>query len=543
MRSILRPVTAVLAATTLASCMEMSGPTGTSRTSLAIAPRFSQGASLASATLAQAGLSFNSVRIVIVRPATDTLKDTTIVFSPTSAALTLELSIAATPAENLVAGVQFKQDQTVMFSGTANVKAVPPTAAASATPVEVVVNYTGPGATTASIQVVPGGGVFSASSSTQFTAKAFDAQNAEVSGAPIFWSVSDESKATISSTGLLTPTGNRGTINVTATAANGVSKSVEIQLAPAAVGLRVVQGAGQKGPVSAELKEPAVVELYAADGLPAASTGQTVTFSASAGASITPATSTLDAKGRASAKMTVGSSAGTTYIFSATVGTMSVSWGGTAAPGVPTHFVTSGSTTIEFDQGTTPNPIPTIRVADAQENSVSGVILNITVKESNVLKGTIQVPADSVGVMDVYKSVFSKLDVGTYSVLVEVADPTFTVPSVTYTVIVRGKRLVFTQQPPSTVTSGQSITVTVAIQDQAGNTVTTAAASNINLAINPAGDSGWNIAGTGSVTPVNGVATFSIQIITTTGAKSGVKLQAVGASLPAVLSAAFNITP
>jgi hypothetical protein len=439
MRSIIRPVTAVLAATTLASCMEMSGPTGASRTSLAIVPRFSHAASLSSATLAQAGLSFNSVRVVIVRPATDTLKDTTIVFSPTSPALTLELSILATPSEDLVAGVQFKQDQTVMFSGTANVKAVQPAAAATATPVEVVVNYTGPGAGTASIQIAPAGGLYSASSNTQFTAKAFDSQNTEITGASIFWSVSDPTKAAISSTGLLTPTGNRGTIKVTATAANGISKSVEVSLAPAAVGLRVIQGAGQKGTPGSTLDLAAVVELYAADGLPAASSGQSVAFSASAGASITPATATIGADGRASAKMTVGTSAGTTYLFTATVGTMSVSWGGSAAPGTPTHFVVKGSTTFVFTEGTVPSSdlIPTVRIADAQENSVAGVPLKVSVFDGTTLKGIVQLPSDSVGILSVYK--VSPLQAGNYKIIIEAADAALNVPSVTFTVTVNPK--------------------------------------------------------------------------------------------------------
>src|SRR4051794_24822283 len=118
MRPALRLLSATLAATTLASCMEMSAPSGPSRRSLAIVPHFSQSASRASATLSQAGLSFNSVRILILRPTTppDTvLKDTTIAFSPTSPEITLDLSIAANPSENLVAVVQFKQDAQVMF--------------------------------------------------------------------------------------------------------------------------------------------------------------------------------------------------------------------------------------------------------------------------------------------------------------------------------------------------------------------------------------------------------------------------------------------
>src|SRR5437868_5335536 len=181
MRSVIRPLTAVLAATALASCMDLSAPSAGSRLSLAIVPRFSESA---------------------------------------------------------------------------------PTASATAKPIEVVVSYTGPGSTAASIQVTPGAGLYSASSATQFSAKAFDSNNIELTSAPIFWSVSDKSKATISSSGLLTPTGNRGTINVIATTANGVSKSISVDLAPGAAGLRVIQGAGQSGPGGSVLPLDAVVELY-----------------------------------------------------------------------------------------------------------------------------------------------------------------------------------------------------------------------------------------------------------------------------------------
>ena len=90
MRSFHRPLTAALAAVALASCMDVfqgSAPSN-ARASLAIAPRFSETASLASATLATAGVNYNSVRIVIVRPASDTLKDTTIAFSPASPEVT-----------------------------------------------------------------------------------------------------------------------------------------------------------------------------------------------------------------------------------------------------------------------------------------------------------------------------------------------------------------------------------------------------------------------------------------------------------------------
>jgi len=533
----------MVAATVLASCLDMSGPSVAGRSSLAIVPHFSPSASLASATLSQAGLSYNTVRVVISRPGTESpevLKDTSFAFSPSSPELTLDLAIAAAPSEDLVATVEFLQDGVVIFSGTANVKTLGPTSSTATQPVEIDVSYTGPGATTSSVAITPGSGSYSASSSTQFTARALDAASAEISGTPIFWSVSDANLASISSTGLLTPTGNHGIVTVTATAANGISGTITVRLAAAAAGLRVIQGAGQSGAPDSFLADSAIVELFGADNLPAASTGQTVTFSASPGASISPASATMDANGHASARMKIGPTAGTTYIFTATVGTMSVSWAGTARPGTPTHFVTSGSTTLTLKAGVVPDTIPTLRVADALDNSVTGVILKITIQQNGVdVVSPFQVPADSVGLLQVYR--VAPTTAGTYTLLVEAADPSLTIPSVLYNVTVDpgpAARLSFTQQPPSTVVSGQTVNVVVTIQDQFGNTVP-AAAQNVNLS--PAGSTGWSI--TGSVSPVNGVASFSVPVTSSIGTVTGARILAVGANLPAVLSAAFTITP
>jgi hypothetical protein len=542
MRSAARILLAAIAATTLTSCMDMSAPFGAGGRSLVIAPRFSQSASLTSAALARVGLSYNSVRIVIVRPETrpDTLKDTTIAFGPESPETTLELSVAARPSEELVAVVDFQQDGVVVYHGTAVVTAVSPTTARAATPVEIEVSYTGIGSTTATVSVSPGGGLYSTSSSTQFTAKAFDGASVELAGTPIFWSVNDSTIATISSTGLLSPKGKRGNVTVTATAANGVSTAATVTLAPGASGLRVVQGAGQTGAPNSTFPVPVIVELVAADGLPAAGTSQTVTFSASQGASITPATTTLDANSRASAMMTVGGRSGTTYIYSAQVGLFQVQWPGTATPGAPTHFVTSGSTTLTLTAGVIPNPIPTVRLADALENSVTGVMLKITVKEGGVALGPpLMVSVDSVGRLEIYRVAPTKS--GTYTVLVETADQ-LGVPSVTYDVTVNAgpaAKLAFAQQPPATVFSGQPITIKVAVTDQFGNLVTSSA-QTISISAEP-GATGWTASGSASA--VSGVATISATIATSSGARSGVKIQATGGTLTAALSAAFNITP
>jgi hypothetical protein len=544
MRPSIRLLSVALSATALASCMDVLQGTapGNSRVSLALTPHFSQSATLASATLAEAGLTYTSVRVVIVRPPSDTLKDTTIAFSPTSPEVTLELSIAAVPSEILEAGVQFRNGDDVIFSGKATVKALSPTVSSVGTPVDIEVDYTGPGATATSVTIQPGAGIYSATTTTQFTAKVF-ASTTELTGVPVFWSISDESRATVSATGLLTPKGQRGSFEVTATSANGIAKTIAVQLAPSSSGLRVVQGASQKGPAGSQLPSPVIVELFAADGGPAAAAGQSITFSAvTAGGSITPTTTTLDANARAQATMTVGGSAGTTYLYKAKVGSDSVMWGGYAAPGTPTQFVPSGPTTFSMTAGVSPDPVPTLRLADAQGNPVPNQFLKVTMKKNGVLlpNNPFVVPADSIGLLDVYK--VAPTVAGSYTILVEL-DGSTSVPSVTYTITVNPgaiAKLAFSVQP-SNVVVGQAVTpaVKVEVQDQFGNLVTSASGS-MTMTIDAATGAGVSQTGTGTETVTGGVATFAN--LRFSAQKTGMKIQAA-AFTKAALSAAFNITP
>ena len=548
MRNAIRTLLVAASATALVNCSDASRgtvPNGKSRASLAIVPRFADEAVRASAALAQAGVAFDRVRIVIVRPPSDTLKDTTITFSPTAPPVTLELSLAAEPNETLRATVMFAQGTTVLFTGTANVVALPPTAAGtSAKPVEVKVTYTGPGATATRVSIVPGSGVYSAGTTTQFTAKAFDSGNTELANTPIVWSLSDEVVATISATGLLTPKGTRGFVRVRAFAANGVADSATVALALPAVGLRVVQGAAQRGAPGSQLPLPVIIEAVDADGLRSPGTGLTATFSAVSGGSITPTTSAFDANGRVQATMTLGTKAGSVFLYTATAGGFSVTWGEIAAVGPPTHFVASGATTFAMTAGVIPSPVPTLRVADALENSVTGVALKVTINKADPAQTQVAqftVPSDTIGLLEVYR--VAPTLAGTYSLKVE-ADPALSIPPITYTVTIEpgpAAKLAFKQQPTD-VKVNQAVVpaVQVVIQDQFGNTVTSAT-STIALAVDPTTGSGVSITGQGSISSVNGVATFSS--LTFGQLKAGIKITAAGASLPPVLSAAFNITP
>jgi hypothetical protein len=542
MLSPLRVPAALVVAILIGGCADSTRVVAPGRsTSLAIQPVFSSTAARSSAALSQVGLDFDNVRIVIVRPTADTLKDTTVAFGPTSADLKLELSIDALPAEALSAGIQYRKGTTEYFSGSTNIISVSPTTAASSvTPVQINVAYTGPGASTKSLALSPGAGVYSATITTQFSATAFDGA-VTVPNTPIAWSVSDTSIATISSTGLLAPKGKRGIVFVKATAANGVADSASVQLAPPAAQLRVAQGAAQSGTAGTQLPVPVIIEAVASDGLPAPISG-TVTLTGTNGASITPATATFDASGRVQANMALGSTWGSTYLFTASAGGFSVTWVEIALPGIPTQLVTNTATTFSMTAGVAPEPVPTIRVADASGNTVNGVLLKITIDTSGVqVIAPFTVSSDSIGLLEIYKVVPTIAT--TYHVKVETQAASGITP-VTYTVTVNpaaAAKLAFTRQPTDVkVNAAVSPAVIVAVQDQFGNTVTSATGT-IAISVDAATGSGVSQVGTGSMSLTGGVATFSNLMFNVV--KSGVKIQAIGANLPAVLSAAFNITP
>jgi hypothetical protein len=547
MRFTFRYVLAASFAAAISSCVDgtpNTAPSAQTRASLAIVPRFSESAAVTSATLAETGSSFDHVRIVIVRPANDTLKDTVIVFSPASEELTMELSVAAVPDESLVAGLQFTQGTTVLFSGASSIKSVGSTQAGSATPVEVKVEYTGPGAATKKVTIQPGSGIYSASGVTQFSAKAFDASNVELPNTSMTWTVSHTDLATISASGALTPKGSRGSLRVRAVAPNGVADSVNVELAPAAVSLRISQGASQIGTAGSVLPIPVVIQAIDAQGLPAPGGNLVATFTASGNAQISPSTVAFDANGRATATMTLGTTPGVTYIYKVTAGGFDLSWAGIARVGAPTQFIPSGPTTLSMTAGVVPNPVPTLRVADADGNSVPGMILKVTIQKNGVnVISPFFAPADSIGLLEVHR--VAPTVAGTYTVRIE-TDPSFSVPSITYTITIEpgaAVKLGFLQSPSGVVANQTVPSFSVAIQDEFGNTVPTASGS-VSLAIDPAGVTGWAVTGTTTVSTASGVATFSnVQFTTSTGAKTDVKIRATAAGLAAALSAAFNITP
>jgi len=200
-------------------------------------------------------------------------------------------------------------------------------------------------------------------------------------------------------------------------------------------------------------------------------------------------------------------------------------------PDVATHLAI---TTQPASSGTV-GTLSTIRVA------VEDQFGNIVTSDSSSITAALQSGAGSLGGT---KIIIANNGVATFSALTITKNGAFTI-NFTDTGLTNAStnsftlnpdvasQLVFTQQPTDTVAGTLIPTVTVAVEDQYGNIVTTDA-STVTLGIN--GSSSLRLI----VPAVSGVATFSGAAINTAGTY---KLRAIDGALTAGLSNSFNITP
>src|SRR5215471_6224752 len=207
MRHRRRGLVALLLATTLATCTTDHTPTGPGRGGrgyLAIRARLQ-----APADLAAFNLTIDSLRVIAVRPPSDTAADTTVFFNPDSASLHLALPVSLTSnPETLTLIVELLAGKKVMFSGTqsVSVSAGPPDT--SAAPV-VPLAYVGPGPGITQIPIAPRASVLSLGGTELFHATA-TASGVPVDSFYVAWTTSDTTKAKINGQGLLKAPGARG---------------------------------------------------------------------------------------------------------------------------------------------------------------------------------------------------------------------------------------------------------------------------------------------------------------------------------------------
>jgi hypothetical protein len=310
-----------------------------------ISPRFSpQAAAVYAQRATFAAASFDHVHIVLTRPPNEIVIDTIITFNPASPPTTLDLFVDVKTTNEVFDGaIQYTNSGAVVYQASGKIQSYPPDQVAP-TPQELVVVYVGPGANATRLIVSPKTSTVVAPGGTSLTATAFDANNAPVANAPITWSVSDASVATLSTTTgtstSITTAGKRGTVTVTAaTPTLSDNATVTVSLPP--TGIVLVSGGGQTGKAGNTLSAPGVVRVTASDGVGVA--GVSVQFAAPSGGSVGSASVTTDAQGQASSSLTLGGTVGA-QSFAASASGFSVSIPATAIPGDPsTLTLVSGS--------------------------------------------------------------------------------------------------------------------------------------------------------------------------------------------------------
>ena len=175
LRRLLVPFFAPVAIVALVTCTEPTVATGPvsagGKATLSIVPAFSNAASQAMAMYRAANLDIDRVRVVIVRPPADTLKDTTVTYVAAQGDVSLDLTIKAVPGEQLTVGLEYRAGAVVLFAGSGRVTARALNAPPGALPASpIVVIPVGPGATAASIVVTPSSGSFPTNSPVTFGA-------------------------------------------------------------------------------------------------------------------------------------------------------------------------------------------------------------------------------------------------------------------------------------------------------------------------------------------------------------------------------------
>ncbi|OLC68877.1 MAG: hypothetical protein AUH78_25205 [Gemmatimonadetes bacterium 13_1_40CM_4_69_8] len=462
----------------------------------------------APADLQAFGLTIDSLHLVIVRPPTDTIKDTTVYFNPDSSQVRLAVSLELKAAvETLSVHLTLSAGGVPLFTGSTSVPVsvgVPPSGAA---PVSVPLLFTGSGAGVTHLVVSPRDSVIREGDSLRFSVTA-DAGGVPVTSFYVAWQTSDSLRARVNAFGLVRAPLRRDTVTIIARTLTGARDSTRVTFVPVATAFAIAGGNTQSAVVSTALAQPLRVRVTAGDGLGVK--GVSVQFQAlGAGGSAVGATLVVtDDSGLAQTAATLGPTAGAQTFQASVTGFAPLLFSETGTPG-PISATHSGVT------------VSTATLASASAATV--ILLGKDAAGNNVTTGgaTVAFSASGGTSTGTLSSVTDKGD-GTYTAtFIGVLAGTATTIGATIngsTVTTALPQIAVVPGPPSpgasvlTVTSGlvasgASATLTLQARDAAGNKLTTGGATVVFS------DSGGTSVGTISATVDHGnglyTATFT----------------------------------
>ncbi|MGH7615301.1 MAG: beta strand repeat-containing protein, partial [Gemmatimonadales bacterium] len=460
------------AAVAVTTCSDESpGPNGPGAGTAVFRPVFAPGVNPAAVNL-----FIDNVRITLIRPPDELVRDTVVAFSLDSATLRIQLRVdLEAAAESLDAGLELRAGGVVLFAGAIRVLATqggPP----SDPPPTLVLNYVGPGAQVASLQIAPRDTFLLLGDSLSYQVSALDGQGAPVSQFYVSWRTTGATSL-INAGALLRAPNARGNTFVVAETPTGVKDSTPVGFVPQATTLVVSSGDNQSAPVSSVLPQPLVVQVRAADGLGVA--GVLVQFAVlSGGGQVSPTQAVSDDQGFAQTTATLGSAIGTQTFRAGVAGVTPVTFTATGIAGGSGQlgFAVAPPATAQASEPLTPAPV--IQVQDAGGNPVSQAGVTVT---ANLASGGGTLIGSTTSVTDGNgQATFADLGI---SGLVGPRTLTFSATGLTSVTsgsidLVPGVavRLTIETQPPSTATSGAALSPQpiVRIRDADGNLVSQA---------------------------------------------------------------------
>lgn len=473
MNSTSRALAAVALALALVTCRDGTGPR-IRMARVAVAPILPSDANVASF-----GLVIDRVRLVVVRPATDTLADTTVVLPPDSAALDLDLRVPLLAvSETLQVSIIALAGAVPLFQGTSPVEVR--SGGTPAAPTEIpVLTYVGPGAGVDSLVVSPGTPFIYLNDSLRFQVQAFQA-GVPVPQFYIAWSTSDTSVARIRGDGTLRAPNARTSVRVIARTPGGTaSDSTTATFVPLPNQIVAIAGGGQTGPVGQPLGTQLEIEVRASDNLPVG--GVAVRFRSLSNGLPVDTIITSDAAGRARVTWILGPTPGP-QTFQVTLpafpSVVAASFSATAtgiviSPATSIVTVSSGSVisgnTVQLK----------LRAKDQSGNDfTSGGAVVVFTRSGGSSTGAISATTDSG--TGVYTAIFTGALAGTATTIgatINGAPVTTTLPTISVSPAGISPSGSVVTVSSGTVTSGAAVTLRLQARDAAGNVVTTGGAA------------------------------------------------------------------
>jgi hypothetical protein len=268
-----------------------------------------------------APLTIDNVRLIVIRPPSDTIKTITQSFPPNTDSLRLTASQIPlnSSSEDLLVTIELYAGTTLLFSGTQTITV---TAGQTPSPAPLPVQYQGPGADIATLSLTPRDTTVAPGAVFIYQVAAADSQQAPLTSFYVGWKAS---AGTITGAGQFTAPATRDTITVTvsAPAPNTTKDSTRVFIVPAPGALVAAGGGGQSALAGTKLPQVLAVQVNGTDNLPLP--GIVVNFAATTGGgSVDSATATSDAQGIARTGATLGSTVGPQTFTASRAGLTSV---------------------------------------------------------------------------------------------------------------------------------------------------------------------------------------------------------------------------